>query len=212
MLDVNEVRSAEKLLSKLGKDPMLGSLTFDRVDIDVPDGLSAIAFLVPAMLEKWGAWIREIALDSAWGTNRGGYEIFALLGEAYGSGLPLGHLLTKTVDKAAPNSKKRVLEQFLAHFRDKHRLKVKFTLSDKDFAEIGACHTVFPRAKHQLCFWHCLKAIKTRLSILRRQPAHYNSAQAKQEFDFIDQQFVPLAQQSDSAPVSRSHSLCQYLL
>ncbi|KDQ09763.1 hypothetical protein BOTBODRAFT_76568, partial [Botryobasidium botryosum FD-172 SS1] len=188
-LDVNEVRSAEKLLSKLGKDPTLGSLIFDRVDIEVPDGLSAIAFSVPAMLEKWGVQIQEIALDSAWGTNRGGYEIFALLGEAYGSGLPLGYLLTKTVDKAAPNSKKRVLEQFLAHFRDEHGLNVKFTLSDKDFAEIGACHTVFPRAKHQLCFWHCLKAVKKRLSILRRQPAHYNSAQAKQEFKFIDEQF-----------------------
>ncbi|KDQ08348.1 hypothetical protein BOTBODRAFT_166049 [Botryobasidium botryosum FD-172 SS1] len=211
-LDVDEVRSAKKLLSGLGKDPKLGSLTFDRVDIDVPDGLSALAFSVPIMLEKWGARIREVALDSAWGTNRGGYEIFALLGEAYGSGLPLGYLLVKTVDKAVPNSKKRVLEQFLAHFRDEHELNVKFTLSDKDFAEIGACRTVFPKAKHQLCFWHCLKAIKKRLSILRRQPAHYNWVQAKQEFGFIDQQFVPVAQRPDSAPVSKSCSLCQYLL
>ncbi|KDQ06604.1 hypothetical protein BOTBODRAFT_181423 [Botryobasidium botryosum FD-172 SS1] len=104
------------------------------------------------MLEKWDGQIREVAIDSAWGTNRAGHEIFVLLGEAYGSGMPLGYILIKSIGRSKPDSKTSLLVQFLQHFRDQYTLDPKFTLSDKDFAEIGACQTVWPDAKHQLCF------------------------------------------------------------
>lgn len=74
------------------------------------------------------------------------------------------------------------------------------TLSDKDWSEIGACQDIFPDAKHQLCFWHCLRAVKKRLAILRRQPGPYNVEQAIAEFSFIDPTFLPLAQRPTSAP------------
>ncbi|KDQ14257.1 hypothetical protein BOTBODRAFT_110345 [Botryobasidium botryosum FD-172 SS1] len=204
-LDSDQVLSAEKLLERGEEAGGLGAYSFKRISLDIPDGYSAISFSIPEMIERWGGRLREVAIDSAWGTNKGGYEIFSLLGEAYGSGMPLGYLLVKSIGKAAPNSKQHLLEQFLRHFRDEYKLTVNFTLSDKDFAEIGACRSVFPRAKHQLCFWHCLRAVKRRLSILRRQPAHYDWQEAVSEFTLIEPTFLPKAQRSSSTHVS-SHA------
>lgn len=123
------------------------------------------------------------------------------MGEAYGSGVPLGYLFIKKTGSPAERSKRKVLEQFLAHFRDVHHLRVHFTLSDKDPDEIAACHHVFSEAKHQLCFWHAFRAIKRRLAILRRQPAHYNVSQATKEFPLIDKNFLPYAQRPTDVPV-----------
>lgn len=63
-------------------------------------------------------------IDVLGGTNRAGYEIFAILGEAYGSGLPLGYLLVKATGDPAEGSKRQVIEAFLEHFRDKWKLVV----------------------------------------------------------------------------------------
>lgn len=103
-----------------------------------------------------------------------------------------------------------MLVAFLKYFRDKGLNRIEFTLSDKDWSEIGALQHVFPEAKHQLCFWHCLRAVKTRLSTLRRQPAHYDVEAVINEFpgpDCIDRHFLPLAQQPVSAPVSHARGL-----
>ncbi|KAG8894884.1 hypothetical protein FRB99_000926 [Tulasnella sp. 403] len=177
----------------------VGHHAVEKVDITAPEGMSVMAFAIPDMLTKWASRIREAALDSAWNTNQGGYEVFALLGEAYGSGLPLGYLFVKKTGDPAPNAKTNILEQFLQHFRDKWNLQLKFTLSDKDPSEISAFRAMWPKAKHQLCFWHCLRSMKTRLSVLKRQPAHYNVVDAVQEFSFIDKTFLPLTQQPKSA-------------
>lgn len=135
------------------------------------------------------------------GTNQGGYEIYTVLGEAFGSGLPLGYLFVKNIGKPAVHSKQKVLEQFLTHFRDKYQLKVNFTHTDKDASEIGACRCIYPDAKEQLCFWHSLDAVKTRLRILRRQPAHYDVKAATDAFNFIEPTFLPVKQQPVSQPV-----------
>jgi hypothetical protein len=80
------------------------------------------------------------------------------------------------------------------HIKDTWNIHAIITLTDKDLSEINAFREVYPDAKHQLCFWHCLRAIKTRLSILRRRPKYYDVKEAKKEFDWIDEAFVPLAQ------------------
>jgi hypothetical protein len=67
-------------------------------------------------------------------------------------------------------------------------------LSDKEWQEINSFLAEHPEAKHQLCFWHCLRAIKKRLSILRRTPAFYRVDDAMREFLFIDKSFVPVGQ------------------
>ncbi|KAG8942368.1 hypothetical protein FRC03_003274 [Tulasnella sp. 419] len=200
-MDADELTSARKLILEKGKEPGgLGPFRFEEIPISAVAGFDVLAFSVPAILEQWKGRMREVLIDSCWGTNRAGCELFTLLGEAYGSGLPLGYIFIKSTGEGEENAKRGILEQFLKYFRDEWKLEVKFTLSDKDKSEIGACCCVFPEGKHQLCFWHCLRAIKTRLSILRRQPAYYNITQATQEFDFIEHDFLPLAQQSINAP------------
>jgi hypothetical protein len=126
-------------------------------------------------------------------TNGSRFEVYALLGEVYGSGCPLGYLLIRSFNGES-GGKERYIGDTLEYFNKKWKLWPIFTLTDKDISEINAFLKKFPLAKHQLCFWHCLRAIKTRLSILRRKPKHYDVKEAKNEFDFIDEKFVPIAQ------------------
>lgn len=127
-------------------------------------------------------------------TNGSRYEVFALFGETYGSGAPLGYLClqSRTRDEGG---KTRYLWQFLRHFRQQWAVCPTFTLSDKDWSEINAFLQEFGDAEHQLCFWHALRALKKRLAILRRQPAFYNVQNARLEYDWIDANFVPAQQQ-----------------
>lgn len=76
-------------------------------------------------------------------------------------------------------------------------------------SEINAFAKVYPDAKHQLCFWHCLRAIKKRLAILRRRPKYYDVKEAVKEFDWIDPNFVPLAQIKEGTITSVSNN-CLY--
>jgi len=132
-------------------------------------------------------------------TNGSNYEVYALLGEVYGSGCPLGYLLLHSDGESG--GKERFITELLSHFNEKWDIKAIITLTDKDFSEINAFLAVYPNAKHQLCFWHCLRAIKTRLSILRRRPKFYHALEAKKEFDWIDENFVPVAQSKEPNPV-----------
>jgi hypothetical protein len=130
-------------------------------------------------------------------TNGSNYEVYALLGEVYGSGCPLGYLLLQSSTDGEPGGKERFITELLSHFNQEWELKAIITLTDKDFSEINAFLAVYPNAKHQLCFWHCLRAIKTRLSILRRRPKFYDVLEAKKEFDWVDKNFVPVAQSKE---------------
>jgi hypothetical protein len=107
----------------------------------------------------------------------------------------LGYILIQSAVGNETGGKQRYLEELLEHFQKKWKVRAIFTLTDKDMSEINAFLAKFPKAKHQLCFWHCLRAIKTRLSILRRRPKFYDVLEAKKEFDFVSISFVPRAQE-----------------
>ncbi len=126
----------------------------------------------------------------------GNWELFALLGEAQGAGVVLGwcFIWSKALKDPQNGNKQKILVDFLQHFRDEWGVRPLVTLSDKDFSEINAYSKVFPSAKHQLCFWHCLHAVKKQLAVTHWQPGFYNIAQAWKEFPFIHEHFLPLAQ------------------
>lgn len=139
--------------------------------------------------------------------------MYALLGELAGSGCPLGYLLIQSsVGNGELGGKERYIKKLLAHFKNTWALKPIITLTDKDMSEINAFLDVFPTAKHQLCFWHCLSAIKTRLSILRRRPKFYDVKEARMEFPWIDEDFVPCAQAKDPAAAMVSLFMCNLLV
>jgi hypothetical protein len=84
--------------------------------------------------------------------------------------MPLGNLLIQSSSTASAGGKERFLRHLLAHFKRVWKIRAITTLSDKDWSEIKAFIAEYPEAKHQLCFWHALRAIKKRLAILRRMP------------------------------------------
>lgn len=97
------------------------------------------------------------------------------------------------------HSKEAVLQEWLSFFRTWWELnRIHTTLTDKDWSEIAALSLVFPEARIQLCFWHAVRAVKTRLAILRHTPAPYDAKKASEEFPFIDQTFVPRSQLTET--------------
>src|ERR1700753_1907408 len=124
--------------------------------------------------------------------SRTQYEVFSILGEVAGSGCPLGYLLIKSEKGSELGGKQRYIAAVLACLRDTWDIHAIVTVTDKDWSEINACRQKYPDARHQLCFWHFLRAIKRRLAVLRRQPAPYDFRD-----DFIDPKFVPVGQATE---------------
>jgi transposase-like protein len=86
------------------------------------------------------------------------------------------------------------IAEFLQYFKQR-AIKPTITFTNKDFSEINTFCATFPDAKHQLCFWHVLRAGKTCLSILQRRPAFYNVEDFTNEFgEKVDKNFVPEGQ------------------
>jgi hypothetical protein len=218
--NADQLISAKILLEEARKPGRLceGSYEIEPISIELEDGFEALAWSLPEMIQRFGGRIREIQLDSACKcsfnlhgsshltftslvgeTNGSRFELYALLGEVYGSGLPLGFLLLQSQGGGAKGGTERVIRQFLRHFKTRWDLSVIRTHSDKNMSEINSLRGEFPSSKHQLCFWHVLRAVKTRLQILRRTPAYYNVADAKDEFPWIDEGFVPLSQTSEDS-------------
>lgn len=125
------------------------------------------------------------------------------MADAKGSGIPLAFLLVSTSKDAGPGAKQAVLEHFLTALK-KQGVSPEFTLSDKDWSEINAMRAVWPQSKHQLCFWHALRALKQRLSKTKDSPAPYDPNEPRSELEFIRADFVPEAQLPLTQEVSHS--------
>ncbi|KAJ7272749.1 hypothetical protein B0H12DRAFT_1007797, partial [Mycena haematopus] len=206
-LDDDELESAIKIIERASAEwtgTYEGHPIFRAEPIALPavEGFSAVAFALPSVLQKWGGQIREVAMDSAWETNKSQFELFVFIGEVSGSGCPMAYLLIKSKKDSAPNSQQKYLEKMLAHLQNMWGLRFLTTLSDKYWPEINACRARASDAKHQLCYWHAIRAVKKRLAILKRRPAHYNVLQARLEFPAIDADFVPIGQDTNLIPVS----------
>ncbi|KAJ7754196.1 hypothetical protein DFH07DRAFT_959894 [Mycena maculata] len=208
-LDDDELESAIKIIQRAAAERTgthEGHPIFRAEPIVLPavDGFSAVVFALPSVWQKWGGQIREIAMDSAWETNKSQFELFAFIGELSMSGCPLAYLLIKSEKNSTPNSQQKYLKTILMHLQNIWGLRLLTTLSDKYWPEINACWACASCAKHQLCFWHAIRAVKKRLAILKRWPAHYNVLQARLEFPAIDAEFVPIGQDTNLTPKPRA--------
>jgi hypothetical protein len=93
------------------------------------------------------------------------------------------------------NAKEEYIRSLLRHFILQHELEVDQCLTDKDITEINAMLAEMPiGVKYQVCFWHSIRIVKGRLCVLARRPAPYDSQAAFSRFDWIDRDFVPVAQ------------------
>ena len=123
------------------------------------------------------------------------------MADVKGSGIPLAFLLVSTSKKAPKGAKQAILQSFLGELK-KLGVDPEYTDSDKDFSEINAMRLTWPNAKHQLCFWHGLRAIKTRFKQHKTTPAFYDVKAAREMFDFIDPLFLPVVQAARNGSVS----------
>ena len=139
-------------------------------------------------------------------------ELFAVVADMLGEGLPLSYLFITTEENAAPLTKQSALIEWMKSIRSLG-INPRFTLSDKDQSEINALQAVWPHAKHQLCLWHLLRALKQWLS-QNESPGFYDAHAAHHAFPDIDPVFVPLGQMSTEEKVRtddllfRAHSGC----
>ncbi|CAD6972950.1 unnamed protein product, partial [Tilletia controversa] len=95
----------------------------------------------------------EISLDATYGTNSGGHDLFGVLAEVEGTGVPLLYLFMDTKDMLGDRRKIEILTESLAMLKGMG-INPSFVGCDKDSAEIAAIRTVWPTSKVQLCYWH----------------------------------------------------------
>ncbi|KAK7026186.1 SWIM-type domain-containing protein, partial [Favolaschia claudopus] len=206
----DELKSARILLEEFSKQ---GS-KYEVEPIPLPDGgksagFQAFAFAIPTFLRKWAGKIREIGLDSTFNTTKAGYECFVILGEVFGSGVPLGFLFLKS-HNPDPGEKENYLRSMARHLVRTWGMEVMQCLSDKDISEINALLAELPDdVKYQLCFWHAIRAVKGRLAVVGRQPAYYNADEAFSEYDWIDRDFVPINQMTPTERESANLEVAQ---
>ncbi|KAJ7659443.1 hypothetical protein B0H17DRAFT_954753 [Mycena rosella] len=187
----DEFESAKILLKEFATGP-----AHKLAEIPMPEsgGFRALGFVFPSVLRKWDGVIHEVALDSTFQTNKAGFECFALLGEVGSSGVPLGFILLKS-NQPELHEKEKYIRAAIRFITVVWKIRVKQALSDKEITEINALLGELPDdIKYQLCFWHSIRAVKTRLSILGRHPAHYDAAEAFNEFNWIDRKFLLINQ------------------
>jgi hypothetical protein len=114
-----------------------------------------------------------------------------VIGEVDGFGVPLAYCLLSTASSIAKEKQTRALTAFLSAIRNKYDLHPEVVHTDKDMAEVNAAHLVWPEAKHQLCWWHLRKAVRTRLAKNTLSTVPYHPFTAEQEFGFINIHFLP---------------------
>ncbi|EIW53150.1 uncharacterized protein TRAVEDRAFT_100951, partial [Trametes versicolor FP-101664 SS1] len=182
------LESARKFVRERGKDHHIAML-----DVEAEPGTEALAFYVTDFVGAWAQHTQELAMDSTWNTNGGNFELFSAVADANGAGIPLAFIFIRTTKDVGAGAKQAVLTRFLERLKELG-VDPEFTLTDKDFSEINAMGATWKYAKHQLCFWHGLRAVKQRLCKNKHVPAPYNASAARSEFSFIDPHFLPAAQ------------------
>jgi hypothetical protein len=129
------------------------------------------------------------------------YELYVLHAEFDGTGFPLAYLFLEGNGQTGNGVRTYIITEFCKQMRDQENIYPQFLLSDKDFAQISAAQMTWPTTKVQLCQWHLLRAVKTKLknSKLPKQMSYSNIA-ANNQFSFIDPNFMPITEQQVFCP------------
>ncbi|KAE8218322.1 hypothetical protein CF319_g7780 [Tilletia indica] len=128
----------------------------------------------------------EISLDATFGTNSSGHDLFAVLAEVDGTGVPLMYLLLDTKDMRGDGRRIEILSQVLAMLKGMG-ISPLFVGCDKESAELRAIGQVWPDAKIQLCYWHVRRALRQRLGNGKATMTnHYDAYEAKATVPGLD--------------------------
>src|SRR6516164_4784086 len=132
--------------------------------------MCALAFYISDSVNALAHHTKELAIDATFGTNNMGMDLFVVLAEVDGTGVPLAYCFmdvftdnSRGVRRADPGATTHLLDQFLRPLR-KAGFNPTFFGTDKDFSEISAIRQVCPEATIQLCYWHARRAIRQKLT------------------------------------------------
>lgn len=107
-------------------------------------------------------------MDATYGTNSSGAELFAVLAEVDGSGVPICYMfvekqgLTQPGRRSSENVMTSIIMQMLSFLKDLG-IEPRFFGTDKDQAELNAVGAVFPGCKRHICWWHLKQAVQRKL-------------------------------------------------
>ena len=111
----------------------------------------------------------KLAIDATHGTNNSALNLYAVLAEHDGTGVPLAYLFVGNARDASPvdsaiGAATNIFEPFLRGLQSVNsQLNPTFFGCDKDFSEINAIRQVYPSVTIQLCYWHAKRAIRQKL-------------------------------------------------
>ena len=140
------------------------------------DFVRALGFLTPFNGHIRRGDINKIIIDSTFKTNQEKFELFAVIINCGGYGVPLAYLYVDTF--TAPddrlqdprntiNSRVKVLKEFFLSLR-RGGILPTFVLVDKDAGQIAAIQEAWSwTANIQLCLWHVKHAIDRKLRYKR---------------------------------------------
>lgn len=138
------------------------------------DNVRGLAFYISDSISTLAPLAKELAMDATFGTNNAGVDLFAVLAEVDGTGIPLAYCFVDVVEnnqknecRAMPGAISGILCQFLQNLRASG-LDPTFFGTDKDPSEIFAVRQVWPNAVIQLCYWHARRAIRTKLASTKK--------------------------------------------
>jgi hypothetical protein len=164
----------------------------DHHAIFTAGNLRALAFFASEPIQKLRNTAPQLVMDSTFGTNSGGMDLFAVLSEVEGTGVPLAYCLvellkppqSQTVQnkpvRADSGAMTYIIQKFLQRLKS-FGFNPRCVAIDKDPAEIAAVTTVWPGVKVQLCYWHARRAVRTRLNSSKsaNTQSHYRPEDAQ---------------------------------
>lgn len=122
----------------------------------------------------------EVYIDSTHRTNVNKAELFGIIAEENGTGIPIGYMLMEnkpTVDSEAfPGEVTSCCTRFF-QYAFQNGLNPRMIHTDKSAAEINAIKAVWPGSEQKLCAWHVNKDINERFQS-HKEKIHHRSTHA----------------------------------
>ncbi|KAI0991125.1 hypothetical protein K3495_g17062, partial [Podosphaera aphanis] len=146
--DDDQFTSSKILLEKLGDSY--------RCEIFHEENINALAIYTNASIDALKRTTAEVAIDATHGTNNAGIDLYAVLAELDGTGVPMAYLFFKKdrlTGTAPTGAITQILVKFLRLLQERN-IAPLFVGCDKDRSEINAIEQVWPLARIQLCNWY----------------------------------------------------------
>lgn len=209
-LDKDQINSARLFIAKMEKELAL-------LDLEVEEGVEQVAWVNTCVDMRLKGKIVEVAIDATCeckrlgvaytlliclvdNTNNKHLELYSLMAEHDNAGFPISYCLLSTEFVITHGKRKQALTKWAAALRDTCNIHPEFVHTDKDMAEVSMSRTVWPQAKHQLCWWHLERAIRQRMAKSKLSTSPYIGQRVHSIFNFVDPTFSP-TQQSDPSDI-----------